>query len=206
MTATPGRSKRTYVTLASQTLGLVSGLRSKVHRLPVSKKLRAHNVYEIPVDPSLIEAARALYGRHIAPRLSEQRGSFHSGDLALHVNRPAGWWSDISWWSADDAPTYRYFETEFFQKLRLGEQLHRLIDIDCAVRLYCPFFVVRSRCQRTHFHKDYSWACGTNAYTLYPWHASLVDSLPTAVIEGMSLGKPAVVTRGRRHPRSRRKR
>ena len=152
--------------MATKMRGLVSGLSSEVHRLPLNAELRAHNVYEIPVDPSATEAARALYGQHIAPRVSERRGSFHSGDLALYVNRPAGWGSDISWWSADDAQTYRYFESEFFLKVSLSEPLHRLIDIDSTVRLYCPFFVVRSRCERTLFHMDYEWGCGTKC--LYP--------------------------------------
>jgi hypothetical protein len=149
----------TDTTLATWMLGFV-------YRLPLNAKLRAHSVYEIPVDPLLIETARALYGRHIAPRLSEQHGSFQSGDLALYVNRPPGWWSDISWWSADDLPTYRYFETEFFRKLSLGERLHRLIDIDRTVRVYSSMFVVRSWCEQTRFHRDYAWGCGPNCYTL----------------------------------------
>ncbi len=152
--------------MATKVRGLVSGLGSEVHRLPLNTGLQAHNVYEIPVDPSPIEAARALYGQHIAPRVSTQQGSFHSGDFAFHVSRPADWGSDISWWSADDAQTYRYFESEFFLKISLGEPLHRLIDVDSTVRLYCPFFVVRSRCERTFFHMDYTRGCGTNAYTL----------------------------------------
>lgn len=165
-TAPPVVNLKTHVTLATRMLGFVSGLSSRVHWLPRNTELRAHNVYEIPVDPSLIETARAFYSRHIAPRLIEQHESFQSGDHALYVNRPPGWWSDISWWSPDDLPTYRHFETEFFRKLSLGERLHRLIDIDSTVRLYCSFFVVRSRCEQTRFHKDYSWGCGTNCFTL----------------------------------------
>lgn len=152
--------------MATKKRSLVSGLRPEVHRLPLNRPLGAHNVYEIPVDASLIEAARAIYRQHIAPRVSDQHGSFHSGDFAFHVNRPPDWGSDISWWSADDAQTYRYFESEFFLKVNLGEPLDRLIDIDSTVRLYCPLFVVRSRCERTFFHVDYEPGCGTNAYTL----------------------------------------
>ena len=152
--------------MATKKRSLVSGLRPEVHRLPLNRLLGAHNVYEIPVDASLIEAAREIYHQHIAPRVSDQHGSFHSGDFAFHVNRPPDWGSDISWWSADDAQTYRYFESEFFLKVNLGEPLDRLIDIDNTVRLYCPLFVVRSRCERTFFHVDYEPGCGTNAYTL----------------------------------------
>jgi hypothetical protein len=32
--------------------------------------------------------------------------------------------------------------------------------------MYCPFFVVRSRCEQTRFHSDYDWEVGTNGYTL----------------------------------------
>ena len=46
------------------------------------------------------------------------------------------------------------------------EPFHRLIDLDRAIRLYCTFIIVRSRCQRLTFHKDYVWACGRQCYTL----------------------------------------
>ena len=108
--------------------GLVADLESEAHPLPLNAELRANNVYEIPVDPSPIEAARALYGQHIAPRVSMQHGSFRSRDLAFHVNRPDGWGSDISWWSRM-MQTYRYFN-RIFLKVSPRRALHRLIDID----------------------------------------------------------------------------
>ena len=163
------------VTMAAKVQARVPGLGSEFHGLPLNAQLGAHNVYEIPVDPSPIEAARALYGQHIASRVSTQQGSFQSGDFAFHVSRPPDWGSDISWWSADDAQTYRYFESEFFRKISLGEPLRRLIDVDSAVRLYCPFFVVRSRCEQTFFHTDYTPGCGTNAFTLM----TPLDDMPT---------------------------
>jgi len=163
----PAADPQTDVTVATSTMeGPFSGTQAEIDRLPFNAKLCAYNVHEIPVDPSLIDAAGAFYFQHMAPRVSEQRGSFRSGQLAFYVTRPPDWGSDISWWSADDAQTYRYFESEFFLKVCLGEPLRRLIDIDRAVRLYYPSFVVRSQCEETFFHVDYRPGCGTNAYTL----------------------------------------
>jgi hypothetical protein len=152
--------------LGATRLGVMSGRRAKVDRLPFNRELEAYNVYEMPLDPTVIATARALYALHVAPRWTAPEGSLQSGDLALFVKRPAGWSSDIGWWSADDAATYHLFEAELFQKVRLDEPFRRLVDLDQTLRLYCPFFVVRSRCERTRFHKDYDWGCRTNAYTL----------------------------------------
>jgi len=146
-------------------LGLVAGLWARAQGLPINAALGAHNAVEIPVDPGVIQAARTLYREHIGPRLIGQRGSFQSGDLAWYVSRPPGWESDLSWWSADDGPTYRHLEAELFQRINLNA-LRGRIDLEHAIRLYCPFFVVRSQCLRTRLHKDYVWACGTNSYTL----------------------------------------
>ena len=152
--------------MATETRNLVSGTQPDMHRLPFNRALGAHNVYEIRVDPSLIESAKAIFRQHIEPRVNDPCGTFYSRELAFHVNRPPDWGSDISWWSADDAQTYRYFERELFQKLNLGEPFDRLIDTARAIRLYCPFFVVRSRCEETFYHVDFEPGCGTNAYTL----------------------------------------
>ena len=145
-------------------LGVLAGMRAKARRLPFNPQLGAHNVFEIPVDPELLDGARALYCQHIEPRVAEQRGAFQSGDWAFYAHRPEGWDSDISWWSAEDERTYRHCD-DLFRRVQLGP-IAGLLDVVQAVRLYCPLFVVRSRCLSPHFHKDYTWGCGTNAYTL----------------------------------------
>lgn len=152
--------------LTAARLGLVSAGRSRAAGLPVNPQLRAHNVHEVSVDPAMIDAARTFYQQHIAARLAEHGGFASSNGLAFYVKRPEGWSSDIGWYSADNEKAYRHFETEFFRTLPLADPFHRLVDIDRGLRMYCPFFVVRSRCDRTRFHRDYGWNMGTNAYTL----------------------------------------
>jgi hypothetical protein len=139
--------------------------RARALRLPFNYRLQAYNVFEIPVDQLLITRAGEFYAQHIAPRLDSE-GSWRSDGWAFYVKRPTGWSSDISWWTADDAPTYHWFETTLFQKVGLGAPFSDLIDHDVTIRLYSPSFVVRSRCKQTQFHQDYSWEFGTNAYTL----------------------------------------
>jgi hypothetical protein len=147
--------------------GWQAGRQAKARGLPRNRALGAYNVFEVPVDPSVIDGARRIYQQHIAPRVGDQSGPFESeGDMAFFVKRPDGWGSDISWWSADNASTHHVFDREYFQKIRLDEELLRLVDVDAAVRMYCPFFVVRSRCEQTRFHSDYDWEVGTNGYTL----------------------------------------
>ena len=85
----PAADLQTDVTVATSTMeGPFSGTQAEIDRLPFNAKLRAYNVHEIPVDPSLIDAAGAFYFQHMAPRVSEQRGSFRSGQLAFYVTRP----------------------------------------------------------------------------------------------------------------------
>jgi hypothetical protein len=145
--------------------GFVSGRLAQVLRLPFNPTLRAYNVHEVPVERSLIEDARTLYEHHIAPRLG-QHGACRSGDLALHVTRPAASWeSDIGYWSADDPATFQYFEAKLFQRMNL-EPFRRWLDLEREIRLYCTFIIVRSRCHRLTFHKDYVWSCGRQCYTL----------------------------------------
>jgi hypothetical protein len=153
--------------LATTKKGWQSGRQSKARGLPLNRTLGAYNVFEVPIDPSVIDAANDIYRQHIAPRVADQEGPFESADdLAFYVKRPKGWDSDISWWSADNASAYQHFDRECFEKIRFDEELLRLIDVDTDIRMYCPFFVVRSRCEQTRFHSDYEWDAGTNGYTL----------------------------------------
>lgn len=161
------RAQEWSLALATMKKGWQAGRQAKARGLPFNRTLGAYNVFEVPIDLSVIDAASKIYDQHIAPRVADQAGPFESeGGLAFYVKHPEGWGSNISWWSADDASTHHLFDGEYFQKIRFDEQLLRLIDVDTAVRMYCPFFVVRSRCEQTRFHSDYDNEVGTNGYTL----------------------------------------
>jgi hypothetical protein len=115
---------------ATMKRGWTAGRQSKALGLPLNRRLSAHNVFEVPVDPSVVDAGYRLYRRHIAPRIADQQGAFRSeDDLAFFVKRPEGWSSDISWWSADNPSTHHLFEREFFRKILFDEAFLRLIDV-----------------------------------------------------------------------------
>jgi hypothetical protein len=147
------------------TAGIVAGLRARVLGLPYNTKLQAHNVREIPVDGALIEDSRHFYQQRIADHLDRPEGRLVSGPLALYVKRPGQWQNDITWWSADDPATHEYLEATFFQRIDL-RAVAPLVALDRALRMYATFIVVRSRCRRPSYHKDYIWACGQQCYTL----------------------------------------
>lgn len=99
-----------------------------------NQRLLAPNVWEVDVDPRLVDEAAALFAAIDAPlgiciQTKPESGAFFS-------QRP-GWDSDISWVSVDDESTYESFRTLFDGMLR--SRFDGMVD--GPLRLYSAFFV-----------------------------------------------------------------
>jgi len=64
-----------------------------------------------------------------------------------------------------DLATYRYFD-DVFLRLRIADQLRRVVEIDGGIRCYSACFMTRNWCAATNFHVDFSPGCGRNAYSM----------------------------------------
>ena len=137
-------------------------------------RLGARNVWEVDLDPALVdEAAAVLYGR------DAEGGSVLDAVLAarepyldvrssvgdLFSMRVTNWQSDIAWVSVDEQRAYDAFES-LFRRMRLPERFAAVVPHAQQLRLYSAFYVVRSRCAGENFHVDYKPAAGVDALTL----------------------------------------
>jgi hypothetical protein len=143
-------------------LGLAAACaRSVRDGLPFDAALRAFNVAEVPIDRAVIRQARELYERHVANHVRSDERVVSNQGCTFYAEQP-GWPSDIRWWSADDEATFARFQRLFDQVLPSLAARGLWAQ---GGRLYCGFFVTRSRCNETAFHFDYVDECGANAYT-----------------------------------------
>jgi len=140
----------------------VTGLRAIRARFPFDATLGAFNVGQIPVSQEVIREATDLYAR-VAPHLGSKQASVSDGECRFYALHPAGWPSDIRWWSADDEATFSRFQ-RLFDQVQPALAARGLLP--AGGRLYCGFFVTRSRCSQAALHVDYVEECGANAYTL----------------------------------------
>jgi hypothetical protein len=116
----------------------------------INRGLLAPNVVTMPVDTAIIDEFLPLVTNH-------------DGDPRFHVVRPP-WNSDMAWVSANDEATFELFQSAF-DRLGVAGQVEPYLDLDRAVRLYCGFLVIRSRCDAPNFH--YDWLQANNeAFTL----------------------------------------
>jgi hypothetical protein len=73
------------------------------------------------------------------------------------------WQSDIAWVSAANEDRFALFESAF-DRLALAAHVEPYLDLDRAIRLYCGFLVIRSRCKEPDFPVD--WVkTGNQAFT-----------------------------------------
>ena len=144
----------------------------------------AHNVWEIDIDPAIIDDAADL--------LVPTSGSLQSSspvdayelcsqwladdvkDTYDRIRTPAGcffaqrvrkWSSNLGWVSIDDATTYERFEA-LFHRMKLSERFASVVPHTNSLRLYSAFYVVRTRCDAASWHEDYLSSTGTDALTL----------------------------------------
>lgn len=133
-----------------------------------NRRLRAHNVWEVAIDPALVDEAAALFyeGDAFAAGL-------RSPDPISQVDSAAGpffcrrvsWDSDIAWVAVDDRRAYDRFD-DLFRRMHVHEAFEGIVPHDHRLRLYSAFFVARTRCAGPTWHSDYFAPVGTDALTL----------------------------------------
>jgi hypothetical protein len=151
--------------LRERTLATMEGIRARLEGLPRHRGLGAANVFEADLSGDVVDEMAALYERHVAPNLEREDEAFRSEPLSFYVTRAQGWRSDVKWWSPNDVATFDRFR-DAFERLALGRRFRAIVDVERGIRLYCPFFVTRSWCEKADYHYDYEPECRTNAYTL----------------------------------------
>jgi len=116
----------------------------------INRDLLAPNVLTIPVDAAIVD--------EFAPIAAD-----YSDRSRFYVQKPK-WSSDIVWVSANDEATFGLFQSAF-DRMGIAAHVEPYLDLDRAVRLYCGFLVIRSRCAAADFHTD--WVKTNNeAFTL----------------------------------------
>ena len=171
LAACPLCSRRLPTPYLSAT-GLTTTLDADVNHvgdgLYYNQRLHAHNIWEIDVDPELIDEAASIFYTGSPFASMQQEGepiSSHptrSGNFfALRVS----WQSDIAWISADDEASFSALGS-IFERLRLAERFAPFVPHSRKLRMYSAFFVSRSWCETHNWHTDYSKAVGTRALTL----------------------------------------
>lgn len=90
----------------------------------------------------------------------------HPGQLPGRYSsvKPHNWNSDIEWISAADEEAFGAFQSAF-DRLAIAESVAAYLDFEREVRLYAGFLVIRSRCDKPHFHVDWIHA-GNEAFTV----------------------------------------
>ena len=144
-------------------------------------RLGANNVWEVPVDPTLVDQAGKLFYSHLhrggtaAPR--PLNGSEIEMGPGIHhepVDTPFGgflvkrirdWGSDIAWISVDDPASFREFES-LWRRMGIPERFAGVVPHDKTLRLFSGYYVTRTWCESHKWHFDYNVPCGTDALTM----------------------------------------
>lgn len=145
-----------------------------------NRDLCAPNVWEIDIDPAIIDDAAELalsaspHARLDAYDMCTQWLADTQKDTYDRIRTPSGcffaqrvrkWSSDLGWVSVDDAAAYEHFE-RLFHRMRLPERFASVVPHTSTLRLFSAFYVVRSRCTEPSWHDDYFRSVGTDALTL----------------------------------------
>ena len=148
-------------------------------------KLRAPNVWEVPIPFDVIEDAKVIFdGSGLREAFYRLRDSDDghlrvagAGEVGIaprctffalrSINGGMGGSSsDITWASVDDQATYDIF-ARLFERLHLEQTFAGIVRLrGHKLRMYSAFYVVRSRCTQPHFHVDYENGVGVQALTL----------------------------------------
>ena len=139
-----------------------------------NKRLDAANVWEVDVDPEVIEeVAQIFFGEAGDSSGGPFAGTTGMAEPYQEIETTCGtffaqrvsWDSNIAWVSVDDQRSLSRFEA-LFSQLSLAERFASVIPHDVSPRLYSAFFVTRSFCNSHNFHTDYFANVGTHAMTL----------------------------------------
>ena len=116
----------------------------------INRAMLAPNVVTIPVDAAIVDEVGSIAADY--------------GDRSRFCVARPSWNSDMAWVSANDEATFARFQSAF-DRLDVAGHFKPYLDLDRAVRLYCGFLVIRSRCDAPNFHCD--WLDTNNeAFTL----------------------------------------
>ncbi|HIF10041.1 MAG TPA: hypothetical protein EYQ81_09465 [Sneathiellales bacterium] len=132
-------------------------------RTPYNLNLQAHNVFELDVDPEIVDEATEIYANYL--RLNRDKlADGHARKSGVFLAEPGDWGSNIIWISADDETTHNYLKNIFY-RLKIADRFKGVVNIKNEIRLFCCFFVSRSQCDTPYFHSDYFGNVGANAFT-----------------------------------------
>jgi len=129
-------------------------------------RLSAPNVWEVDLCPSVVAEAAALCADvdfRSLPRHPVGQSVRTGSGRAFYVTWPNTWESDVLWVSVDDQPTYDAFR-HIFERLDIPKRFGHLVSGE--VNLISAFYVVRSKCDHTNYHRDWVTDVGTEAFTL----------------------------------------
>ena len=124
-------------------------------------ELNADNVFEIDIDPVILQNLSSHFYTHVAPHLKRFKPNARDYQLGnkesnqhFNVATVKKWFSDIRWVSTNNVETYNYY-IQFVEKLGVKDILRTILDVDDDVNINQIFFVLRSVCEDYYFHNDY---------------------------------------------------
>jgi len=106
-----------------------------------NEQLRALNVVEVDLDPTVLAKFSALLQSPLDPH-----------DYCT-ASPPSN--SDIRWLSANSLRCFRFFQAGF-QQLGLARVVEPWLDLKERVMMYSGFLVMRSNCQQADLHVDWN--------------------------------------------------
>ena len=107
-------------------------------------ELRAFNAMTARIDHSIVEEFLPLCREPVDEALWET--------VTPNLER---WQSDIRWISARVPESFALFE-DAFHRLGVPELVADYVDVDREMRLFFGQIIIRSRCEGTYFHTDWS--------------------------------------------------
>mmetsp|Transcript_16082 Transcript_16082/g.49816 ORF Transcript_16082/g.49816 Transcript_16082/m.49816 type:complete len:264 (+) Transcript_16082:177-968(+) len=131
-----------------------------VHRvgdgLYYNERLGANNVWDIEVDPLIVDEAAVIYkegrrGSHAFAAIAEpgeKYGEIATAAGAFFAQR-VSWRSNIAWVSADDERSLAAYE-DLFARMRISERFAPVVPHLKELRLYSAFYVTRTWCDAMH--------------------------------------------------------
>lgn len=125
-----------------------------------NKRLGAHNVFEVDLDPVLIDEAAAIVRDGSPFAELEQPGDAYvpiktAAGLDFFAHRVSQWDSNIAWISCDNALAFGIFN-DLFSRMKLEEHFASVVPHKRRLQMYNAFYVTRSWCNTHNFHTDYA--------------------------------------------------
>lgn len=129
---------------------------------PIKQLSSSLNAYTFTFDKALLEPIRNMYSTFIAPMLDNHPTLLDGGNLIQNIFVCPNYRfyilsyksAPLLWISNDDAATYLPFK-QFFDELKITENVKRLVEHHKDIVVYCGFFVVGNHLDKELWHVDY---------------------------------------------------